>query len=254
MTLTDQQIDNLLNKVDEHNKGKNFENSYYIIDLTGDKRVYFTLYRYDKPISGYVNPYKYIKNISIDFEKVIDKVIGRLHLPILACYDDNNSPLLIGFRKRTKEGVPTLPFGKYRGETLEQVWDKDRGYILWFNKNYKKDGKYKLTEEDVILLDQSNELVNIFFEEISEKNRKECTSEFIELKKRMDFDITITKIGNGKVYGENEDGNIIYFYYEGNDFEVGQKLTVVGRTTKHVEVLGRKTTYINRIKIKGLDN
>lgn len=254
MTLSDQQIDNLLKKVDEHNKGKNFENSYYIIDLTGDKRVYFTLYRYNKPVSGYVNPYKYIKNISIDFEKVIEKVIGKLHLPILACYDENNNPLLTGFRRRTKEGIPTLPFGKYRGETLEQIWDKDRGYVLWFNKNYKSDGKYKLTSEDVILLDQSNELVNIFFEELSEKNRKDCTSEFIELDKRMETELDVYSVKNGKIYGKNNEGNIIYFYDKNFEIKEGQKIIVVGRTTKHVEILGRKTTYINRIKIKGLDN
>lgn len=250
MALTENKIDNLLRKVEKHNEGKEFGNSFYIIDLTGDKKVYFTLYKYTKPLTGYVNPYKYIKNISIDFEKVVDKVINKLHLPILIDYKENNSPLLIGFRKRTKEGIPTLPFGKYRGNTLEEVWEKDKGYVIWFNINYKSDDKYKITEEDIILKEQSKELVNIFFEEISEKNRKECTSEFIELNKRMEFFIEITKINNGKIFGKNEDGNIIYFYNDGKDFGVGQKLTVVGRTTRHVEILGRKTTYINRIKIK----
>ncbi len=250
--------------VDEHNNGRSFDRMYYIVDVTGDKEVYFTLYRYVKPTSGYVNPYKYIKNMSIDLEKAVND-IHRLPMPVLVNYTDNNNPLLVNFKKRSKEGVPNIPFGKYKGEPLADVWEKDRNWVMWFYKNYKTEQfkdpsvRYrtaKWTEEDILLKEQAEQLIQLFWEEMAEQNRQTSTSKYFgEIGKRTVVDAKVTKIKKNNdystIYLETKDGDIVYIYDKDFKMEVGKTYSIKGTPTKHVEILGKKCTYLNRVDLIG---
>jgi len=269
---TNEQIAKLEALVSGHNQGKSFANSYYIVDLTGDKRVYFTLYKYQKPEAnaGVVNPYHYLTNLSIDIEEAVVKLLSRANnTAILICYDDNNNPLLTGFRKRTKEGVPVIPFGKYKGMTVLEIWEKDRGWIMWFNKEYKTKpytdyGGHQryanLSQEDVILKSQASELIKLFWDEWrakeTEKNKAESTSDYYgQLKSRSHLAVTVTSIKPKDeytvIYFKDRNGNVLYTYDRGFNLEVGVEYSIYATPTKYVEKLGIKTTYINRLVIEG---
>lgn len=249
--------------IDNHNIGKSFETaySYYIVDVTGNHQVYFTLYRYHKSESRYCSPYTYIQNISIDIEKAVSTIIKKAKdFPILFVTQNNNSPLITNFRSRTKEGIVTIPIGKYKGSTLAEIWNSDRNYVLWFAKNYKSGTylnyrnvptAYKLTEEDNILLDQASELVTLFFEELTEKNKLESTSNYIgKLNTRLTLNAEVISINNsGQISLRSESGDDIIIY--DNNFKLAKSdlITITGTPKNYFEKLGKKTTYLNRVKI-----
>ena len=268
-SYTSEQLLQLESLVAKHNEGKAFDSSYYIVDLTGSKQVYFTLFKYTKVVEGFFNPYKYIKNLSINIVQAVEELLIRANnTPVIVCYDDNNNPLLTGFRKRNKEGVPQLHFGKYKGMTVAEIWEKDRNWIIWFNKEYKTNpyidrfGNMRdpiLSTEETIMKAQSRELVNLFWEDWKEKKieqNKAVASEYIGvLKTRLQDDFTIDKIVKKEeytmVYLKDSNGNVAYTY---GDFDVvvGETYTMKATPTKHNEKLGLKTTYINRVSVLGL--
>ena len=267
-SYTLEQIQELETMVSKHNEGKNFNEAYYIVDLTGDKQVFFTLYRYRKPIA-YVNPYKYIKNLSINIVQAVEEILARANsVPVLVCYDDNNNPLLTGFRKRTKEGVPNIHFGKYKGMTVAEIWDKDRNWIMWFDKEYKtkpytdnfgRQRQSVWTEEERIMKEQAKDLIELFWTEWREKKTEEnkATSKseyFGTLKVRVCANFMIDKIIKrdeySMVYMTDDNSNVVYIY--GNDdLVVGEVYSIKATPTKHVEKLGVKMTYLNRVSVIG---
>jgi uncharacterized protein (DUF3820 family) len=264
---TDEQLETLETLVKSHNEEVGFSfDRYLIVDLTGNKKVFFTLYRYSKPVSAYVNPYNYVKNLSIDIEKAVADVIKRaksISIGIIVCSDNNNNPLLTNFHKRTKEGIPNLPFGKYRGMSIAEVWDIDQKYIFWFLKEYKTkayNGRFPdLTLEDSIMKQNAKDLISIFFDEKAEENRATSTSEHIgTLKERFERYYTINKIKrcDGGEYGDDytlnyakdDKGNCVSFY--GNfPIEEGKRYLIKGTAVDHKEVVGVKTTRLNRVAI-----
>lgn len=247
---------------------------YFIIDTTGVHEVYYTLYQYKKPMSAYVNPYTFIKNLSIDLETAVNAVIKRsvgniggnkVYLPILLLTESNNSPLAMNFRSRTKEGIPTIPIGKYRGKTLSEVWDLDRNWVFWFKDNYKTKAYRdfrdrlvdpKLSDLDIALRTQAENLIDIFFTELTEKNRIESTSDYIApLKTRITCTCTIQSVsiatdedGNvkNKKYIADVHGNRICFYSK-RELNPSDVVNLTGTVTRHFESLGRKTSYLNRV-------
>ena len=267
-TYTAEQVAQLEALVAKHNEGKTFDGSYYIVDLTGSKQVYFTLYRYAKISIGFSNPYKYIKNLSISIVQAVEELLIRANnIPVIVCYDENNNPLLTGFRKRTKEGVPQMHFGKYKGMTVAEIWEKDRNWIMWFKKEYKTSpyadrfGNMRepvWSAEESIMKAQSKELVDLFWEDWKEKKieeNKAVASEYIGvLKSRIEATFTVDKVINREeytmVYLKDSKGNVAYIYGNG-DLEVGETYIVKATPTKHVEKLGLKTTYLNRAVVLG---
>lgn len=244
--------------VENHNMDKSWDFGYFIIDTTGQYQVYFTLYRYNSRVTTFCNPYNYIKNVSVDLLKIVD-TIKRLPLPVIVNSDDNNNPLLINFRKRTKEGIPSIPFGKYKGKTIAEVWEHDRNWILWFNKNYKTEAYTdfrgqkrmpKLTDEDVLLKQNAEELVKLFWDEMTEKNRQECPSKHIgSIKDKIVIEATVISTRDEKITISDSEGNLFLIYDKNFGLAAKDSISVKGTVTKHFEKLGKNITYLNRIKV-----
>ena len=264
---TDEQLENIESLVNAHNEEVGFSfDRYLIVDLTGNKKVFFTLYRYTKPVSAYVNPYNYVKNLSIDIEKATADVIKRaknISIGIIVCSENNNNPLVTNFHKRTKEGIPNMPFGKYRGMSIAEIWDIDQKYVFWFHKEYKTkefNGRTPvLSAEDCIMKQNAKDLISIFFDEKAEENRATSTSEYIgTLKERFEKYYTIHRIHNREggeydndytlTYAKDDKGNCVMFY--GNyELEEGKRYLIKGTAVDHKEVVGVKTTRLNRVAI-----
>jgi hypothetical protein len=255
------EIANLL--VENHNDGKSFENKpYFIIEMTGAKQIFFTLYRHNSVALGYSDPYRYICNLSMDLIESVKKTIEYSNLPILLCTPDNDSPLATRFRNRTPEGIPVIPIGKHKGKTLDAVWNEDRNWVIWFSKNYKNPvtsfGNFKMSKADVELLEQANVLIELFFSDMSEKNRETSKSEYIgQPKTRLNLSVRITKIKEKTddfgsaytvVYAEDINNNKLYFYDKQYNLSIGQEISFKGTVIKHIEIVGIKHTYFNRVK------
>ena len=283
-TYTDEQYEKVETLVNTHNeevkeslkdKKEQWQDRYLLVDLTGAKHVFFTLYRYVKPISAWVDPYTYMKNLSIDLEVAVEevlKVAKKSNICIYLCADDNYNPIVTNFRKRTKEGIPNIPFGKYKGMSISDVWSIDQKYVMWFYAEYKTkpyNGREpKLTEEDRLMRETAKALIEVFFveyvKEKTEENLKTSTSEYIgALKERFVHDLTMVKIktrtdeyGNSYTLNTAKDvnGNQVEFYGKYDTMEESKSYRIKGTIVDHKDKLGVKTTRINRVVIESENN
>lgn len=235
------------------NIGKSNDIGYYIIDTTGKHQVYFTLYRYNPSTKSKSSPYKYIKNITSDFAK-LEEVLMCLNsqpIPVIIASENNNDAKVCSFRNRLHEVEPVITFGKYQGKNIAEIWDMDRGYVVWFAKNFtpKKERDYKLVSA-------AKELTNIFYTERTEENRQTCTSNFIgQIGDKVTIDAKVINIKNNLEAGYTtielvtDNGDLIYIYDKEFALQVSNVVTIKGTITKHIEKVGKKMTYINRVKV-----
>lgn len=264
-TATPEQLDRLDEVVFKHNEGKTAQipgnpgmSRWVEVAVTGRLSEYYTLWHITTGRNG--GQTTYVKNVCKDIEGLISFIEG-CDFPCRV--DVVPSPTVINGFKSTINGIPTVPFGKYRGALLEDVFKSDSQYVLWFAKNFKRDEKgyrdeFGMKESDRALLNQAQALVELFWKEKTEANRENCSSQYIgTLKKRMQHSgrVIFCKKMDAKYDGQpvsfkvdlvDESGNLFYIYSK----EEMQKDTVfsfVGTPTQHKEVIGRKKTYFNRI-------
>lgn len=264
-TATIEQLDRLDEAVDKHNEGKTNRipgnpsmSRWTEVAVTGRLSEYYTLWHITTGRNG--GQTTYVKNVCKDIEGLI-RFIEESDFPCRV--DVVPSPTVINGFKSTINGVPTMPFGKYRGALLEDIFKSDPQYILWFAKNFKRDEKgyrdeFSMTERDLTLLNQAQALVELFWKEKAEANRQTCTSQYIgTLKKRMQHSGRVIFCKRMDAYGVeeasfkvdlvDENGNLFYIYSK-EEMQKDTVLSFVGTPTQHKEILGRKKTYFNRIK------
>lgn len=219
---------------------------YLIIDLTGDERCFFTLYRFHNQTLASQNPFSFIQNLSTDLIEAVKKVATGKGLPIMFQADNNFNP----------NHIPHIafPFGKYKGESISGVYEKDAQYVIWMANNFTaKNKKQKSTEEVLKAIKEAH------FQMLTEANRENCKSEFQgELKERSDYKL---KILSSKVFKDpfgyntnpryraiDENENLFQFYSK-DILENGVTYNVKGTVRSHKEYVGKKYTCINRVKI-----
>jgi hypothetical protein len=156
-----------------------------------------------------------------------------------------------------------ITFGKHNGRSLEDISKDDMNWVIWFSKNY--DPYYShgyrrpsaaTISRKVQMLNEAREIVSRYFEKIADDRRENSNSDYIEpLKSRDDFKLEINRIKSNQDYGytiitgSTSDGNLIRFYDKGFELEIGDIINITGTPTKHIEILGEKQTYINRVKL-----
>jgi uncharacterized protein (DUF3820 family) len=171
-------------------------------------------------------------------------------IPVIVASSANNNAKVCEFRNRKNTPNPFVKFGKYSGKTIEEIWDIDKNYVLWFAKNFEPKG-----ESNILLYNQANEFKQLFFTELTEKNRATDTSNYIgDIKERVTVDAKVTSIKANEDYSVinlvTKDGNNIFVYDKEYGLSVGDNVNIIGTATKHIEKIGKKFTYLNRIQIK----
>jgi hypothetical protein len=239
---TDQDFEIASRLVDEHNQKVGESKIIFVIDLTGAKRCYFTLYRFNSgPCSPHVNPYIYLRNLSLDLVEAAKKVATGAGLPILLYSDENRLP--------ERFDADQISFGKYKGQTLSEVYEKDPGYIVWLAKNHEPDTKRGQKFSEMVY-----GLRDLYFQTLSEKHRETSTSVWVgEIKDRLDLTLTVLykKIipeSNPKYLSQDINGNLFEFW-SALSLEKDSQIRVRGTVTKHIENLSRKITRINRVAL-----
>ena len=151
--------------------GEVSEYTEYIITLgmsCASKGVMFVLYAHHKKvISPYVNPYTYLGLLGDDLETACINARKRIKRHKLYIYDDET----MRNRQKTYAYDPTtiiIPFGKYKGLSVAQLYDKDVNYLYWLANN----GSFKTN----YLNDIMKQYREICRETISNTNKSESTS------------------------------------------------------------------------------
>jgi hypothetical protein len=211
---------------------------------------------------------RYVKNITSDIVKLtefIKRLPGKVEIYSLETFEAR----LDGGYKRYVDGIARIGFGKYRGKSMAEIFEVDPKYVMWFRKEYKtkpytdRYGREKMptiTEHDESLRRDADELARIFFDQMTERNRESHPSQHIgTLKERRKFEVVITSVEDTfeesvkKLVGKEAGTENLVTFYEKDEAawgraEVGQTISLTGTIADHKESVGRKVTYLNRVK------
>jgi uncharacterized protein (DUF3820 family) len=247
--------------IDAHNRQVNPENkniyesdsfkTYYVISVTGNRRSYYTLYQhYNVNANQFTQKDHYVCNLSTDLIEAVSKICTGKGLPVVLYIDDNFNP----------ERIPAtcFPIGKYKGQSLADVYDTDPNYIIWasFNLTPKKN-----TLAIEMMFQALYHLRDAHFQMITEKNQKTSTSEHQgQLKKRYDLELTIVSRFKAqptdfqpnpktKYKAQDANGNMYQFYCGFDNLEIGTIYQLKGTVNRHFTSLGINYTALNRIAI-----
>ena len=147
----------------------------YVITLgqsVNSKGVMLVMYSYlRKCTSPHVNPANYLGNLGMDIETAV--LNARKRVPKFQI----NIEAWETVSKRLSNN--TMPFGKYRGMTIEDIFDKDEQYLLWIatsdSINYiKSEGAVNLIKE----------YSAIAKENITNSNRSKSTSKSLPIEEK----------------------------------------------------------------------
>lgn len=243
--------------VDAHNKAVNPDDlpwcedgrpGYLIIDLSGRRQCYFTLWRFFSQTVPSAKPYMFIRNLSTDLITAVQKVATHRGLPIALYDNDNFNP----------EHIPHICFqhGKYKGQSISSVYEQDPGYVIWAaNKFTARNKKQRMVLEALNAIKQSH------FQLLTEQNRAQSTSQYQgDLKDRLQLTLTITACrqyrnqsgpDNFRYRAQDAHGNLFQFYYKKQPLVKGAQVDIVGTVKAHREFVGKQITCLNRVKVTG---
>lgn len=213
----------------------------YFITLgqsSGSKGVMFVLYVLNKKcVSAHVDPFNYLGQLSDNLPDAIisaRRKVGKFQIILDAdeTFRDRKLPDQIGF-------------GKYKGKTIDEIFDIDPKYIFWLG-NKANNGELKVNSR---LFNTLKEYYSISRELVIEENKQKSKPALpIEIKK-VERTLTCYKIVN---YGDyflqrfkDSDGNI--FQYQGKMLveKEGDVVTISCKVTKSFESLGLVFNKIN---------
>lgn len=241
---------------------KNDCNDCFIVS-TGAKNKMFTIWRIHQGIFNY---HSFIKSLSSDFTKAITEAIEIAKPTGLYIEVERDE---VG--KRTKANIFT--FGKYNGEKLEVVAEKDPRYVLWYINSsieYSYKHSYGLPSLAVKAIGLQADLIEVVKKENSEKRlEKFGNSQFVGIAgQRINITATIIKQAcwdgtfglTFKCELQDEGGNVII--YKGSkditeyvaesgcveNHPTGTTIKLSAKVKGHDEYNGVKQTYISHPK------
>lgn len=213
----------------------------YFITLgqsSGSKGVMFVLYVLNKKcVSAHVDPFNYLGQLSDNLPDAIvsaRRKVGKFQIILDAdeTFRDRKLPDQIGF-------------GKYKGKTIEEIFDIDPKYIFWLG-NTANQGKLKVNSR---LQNTLNEYFLISKELVIEENKKKSQPALPIDSKKVERTLTCYKLINDIDFYtqrfKDSDGNI--FQYKGKKLveKEGDTVTIGCKVTKSFESLGYVFNKIN---------
>lgn len=241
------------------------ENRGYFFISTGAKNKMFTLWRFN-PIAIF-KPDWFIKSLSNDIIKAVEDAITIASAAGITLDIEEDQ---VGDRAKAYH----FQFGKYKGELIDDVAEKDPRYLLWFiNSSYEYASKHrtKLSNHAVYALNlQAEAIAAVKQQNIANRVAKFGSSQFIgTVNERRDFTLTILKRSIvGSMFGtcykiEMLDSNNNLVIYSGSvdlteykdadgyikNHEKGTQITFKATIKSHYEANGVKQTYVTRPKM-----
>jgi hypothetical protein len=153
-----------------------------IIGVTGKYQVYYTLWKYSP--KSMVSQLSYMGNLATDIIRAVEKakrIAGKQ--PIYFEQYDTLKGLM---------GAPSdiVPFGKYRGKTLGEVYAEDPQYVIWISKNFQS----RNAKQDEFLK-IAKEFTDNYFRSMADVNRAAETKKFFgNIGDVFEGDVTINKV------------------------------------------------------------
>jgi len=213
----------------------------YFITLgqsSGSNGVMFVLYALNKKcVSAHVDPFNYLGQLSDNLPTAIlsaRRKVGKFQIILDTEETFNNRKL-----------PDQIGFGKYKGKTIEEIFDIDPKYIFWLGTKANK-GELKLNKR---LINTLNEYFLISKELVIEENKKKSQPILPIDTKKVTRTLICYKLINDIDFFthrfKDSDGNI--FQYKGKKLveKEGDIITLGCKVTKSFEYLGLVFNKIN---------
>lgn len=156
---------NSTEKLDKFNVGRTHDNGYYAISIATKYRPYYALWR--------VFPQKlplFVRTLAVNFDSAVERAIILLQNCNVVLIPSDNSVFEICYG-RTED---IIPFGKYRGKRLAEVYYIDPSYILWLANKFSPD-----TDRYDKLLNLAKEFSVVHFELTVHKPQISSVSKYV---------------------------------------------------------------------------
>jgi len=249
-TYTPEQLTEAEALVEQHNANipVNEKARQIIIDVTGRKGVYFTMWVFNPmPVR---NPLIYGGNLSTDLLTAVKKVTTGRGLRVVIASDNNFNP------NYPKSGL--LNFGKHSGKSIPEVYETDPNWVLWFASRFEAKTKHAAD-----LVEQAKTMAELHWQMVTEQNRETCTSQYIGTPKaKVELDLQVFNVQELTAEGwgyydapyqywqykcQDEAGNLVKF--TSREPLTGEKLRVKASIKEHKEVVGKQWTILTRVKV-----
>jgi hypothetical protein len=224
----------------------------YFIDVSGKYQVYYTFWRFKPSKSPYVNPVRFITNLSIDFDKAIKKaknIAGKVPVEL------DRTGTLDALKNPKKE---FLTFGKYRGKHIGDIYAEDPKYIVWMADNYHGH------QETADLL---NYYKGLYFENVTKENKeKDKSTKVGNIGEEIKITVKVYNISSKTVYNnfshdnellttyklidDNENKYIAYNIEKHfQDIKVNDSIELKGKIKGYKEILGINFNILNYVRV-----
>ena len=122
----------VFNSIDEFNRGRTATNGYYAISMATAYRPYYGFWR----IFPNVQAPLFIRTLAVTFDTASERAFALLQncnirLEVL----DNRN-----FESYYGSADDMIPFGKYRGKRMSEIYYIDPSYVLWLANKFQPDG------------------------------------------------------------------------------------------------------------------
>ena len=168
--ITDEQYDMAMSIIEENTDPEWDESEWgnLFIGVTGKHQVYYTLWKYSPKVTMFENPVIYCGNLSIDIVEAAKKAKARAYRQPV--YFENYETLkgLQGSRADVMTG------GKYRGETIGEIYAHDPQYIIWISKNWTN----LKSKKQIAQWNTAQALTEDYFRSMAERNKAAETKDY----------------------------------------------------------------------------
>lgn len=128
-SLSPGMADKVFGRIDEFNRGRTSENGTYVISMATPYRPYYGFWRIfskkEKPL--------YIWTLAVTFESAAERAFVLLQNCNVKLEVADNSV----FESCYGLSDDIIPFGKYRGKRLAEVYYVDPSYVLWLANKFE---------------------------------------------------------------------------------------------------------------------
>lgn len=198
--------------LDRFNRGRTSANGCYAISMATEYRPYYALWR----ILPEQSPL-FVRTLAVTFQAAAERAMGMLMNcnVVLKCVDNAEFEACYG---RTDDIVP---FGKYRGKRMAEVYYVDPSYVMWLANKFKPD-----SDRFDRLISIARQFSVIHFELTVQKNRISSVSRYVgeEGSKIRDLFVNVINVRlqvdtykadfyvDQNVLAADRDGNRFVFY------------------------------------------
>lgn len=151
--------------IDKFNYGRTSTNGVYAISLATEFRPYYALWRLfpnEQPL--------FIRTLSVTFQTAVERAVHMLQNCNVALICSDNSE----FESCYGGTDDVIPFGKYRGKRLAEIYYIEPSYVLWLANRFKPE-----TERFDKLILLARLFSRVHFELTVRKNEISSVSHFV---------------------------------------------------------------------------